>query len=131
MRKLIDTLVDKYHTWRTGKSKEQRDWEVWYEVNVNYRASTVDEMFSNFKYVIKLNPDKFFKYDPFVWVPCDDAMEYFWPNRPLGQNAVWRFEPVKWDEHEQRWLMNVMGTQEVFVATNNDADILMLSLLYV
>ena len=131
MGKLKDYIVDKWLTWRTGKSKEQREWEDWYEVNVVYRASTIPNMFQHFKHVIEVDHNKFMIEDPFAWVPCDDAKQYFWPQRELGNNAVWRFERVIWDKWENCWHINGLGDEDkVFVATNSDKDAMMIALKY-
>lgn len=130
--RLKDWAVDKYLTWRTGKDKQQRDWEAWYEANVVYRASTIENMFMHFKHIIVVDNEKFLNYyEPFAWVPCDDACQYFWPHRKLGDNAVWRFERVRKDPWDNRWHLDEMGGHDqVFVATNNERDALMISLKY-
>lgn len=126
-----DNIVDRYLTWRTGKDKEQREWEAWYEVNVVYRASTIDNMFMHFKHIIEVDPNKFFQYDPFAWVPCEDAKQYFYPARKLGENAVWRFERVRRNFWDGCWNLDEFGGEDVvFVATNNDHDATMLTLKY-
>jgi hypothetical protein len=129
---MIEWIKDKWLTWRTGKDKDQRDWEAWYETNVVYRASTIPNMFMNFKHVIEVSHEKFLDYcEPFDWVPCEDALQYFWPQRELGNNAVWRFERVIWDKWEQRWHISSLGDEDkVFVATNNQRDAVMIALKY-
>ena len=129
---VIDFIVDKWLTWRTGKDRDQREWEAWYESNVVYRASTIDNMFQHFKHVIAVDSQKFVDHsEPFAYVPNDDAKQYFWPFRELGNNAVWRFERVYWNEWEKRWHINDMGdTDKIFVATNNDMDAMMIALKY-
>jgi hypothetical protein len=128
---MIELIKDKWLTWRTGKDKQQREWEAWYEINVIYGASTIPNMFRNFKHIIVVNPDKFFQFDPFAWVPCEDAKQYLHPQRELGNNAVWRFERVIWDQWDQSWHINSLGDEDkVFVATNNDADAIMIALKY-
>lgn len=128
MGKLKDYIIDRYLTWRTGKDKNQRDWEAWYEVNVVYRANTIENMFMNFKHIIEVSPDKF---DPFAWVPCEDAKQYLHPQRELGNNAVWRFERVRKDQWDNRWHIDELGGGDhVFVATNNDRDAIMIALKY-
>lgn len=129
---LIERLKDWYLTRKTGKNKAEREWEAWYEQNVNYRASRIKDMFRNFEHIIMVNPDKFFKFDPFAWVPCDNAKQYFWPARPLGENCVWRFERVinapstAWE-----WEINELGGYDkVFIATNNEQDAIMIALKY-
>ena len=128
---MIAWIKDKYLTWRTGKDKDQRDWEAWYETNVVYRATTIPNMFMHFEHVIEVDSRKFFEYtDPFDWVPCEDACQYFWPARKLGDNAVWRFERVSWDRWDNRWHINDLGEEKVFVATNNSRDAVMIALKY-
>lgn len=131
MGKLKDYIVDKWLTWRTGKPKAEREWQAWYEENVVYRASTIPNMFQNFKHVIIVDPNKFMLEDPFAWRPCDDAQQYFWPARELGNNAVWRFERVIWDQWDKCWHINGLGDEDkVFVATNSDKDAMMIALKY-
>ena len=131
MASLKDYIVDKWLTWRTGKDKPTRDWEAWYEVNVIYGASTISNMFRNFKHIIVVDSDKFFQFDPFTWVPCEDAKQYLHPQRELGNNAVWRFERVVWDQWSNQWCINGLGDEDkVFVATNNDMDAMMIALKY-
>ena len=128
---MIEWIKDKYLTWRTGKDKAQRDWETWYEVNVVYRAATISNMFMNFEHIIEVDPNKFMVEDPFAWSPCEDAKQYFWPARELGNNAVWRFERVSWDRWGQQWYVNGLGDEDkVFVATNNSKDAVMIALKY-
>ena len=129
--KIIENLKDRYLTWRTGKTKEQREWEAWYEVTVNYRARTINDMFNNFKHIIEVDPNKFFTYDPMAWVPTKDARQYFWPHRKLGENCVWTFERVCWNSWDKQWHINGVGDSDlVFVACNDDTDALMISLKY-
>lgn len=129
---LLEQLKDWYLTKKTGKDKLQRDWEAWYEQNVVYRAGTIPNMFQHFKHVIIVDPDKFFDLcEPFTYVPNADARQYFWPQRKLGNNAVWRFERVIWDQWMQEWHINGIGDRDkVFVATNNDNDATMIALKY-
>lgn len=129
---MIEWLKDRWLTWRTGKDKKQREWEAWYEVNVVYRASSITNMFQHFKHVIEVDTNKFMDLDePFGWVPCDDALQYFWPARELGDNAVWRFERVMLDKWTNTWYVNGLGDEDkVFVATNNDEDATMIALKY-
>jgi hypothetical protein len=125
-------IVDRYLTWRTGKDKSQRDWEAWYESNVNYRATRIKDMFKNFKHIIIVDSNKFFQFDPFTWVPTEDAKQYFHPARPLGENAVWRFERViNCPATAWQWEINELGGADtVFVATNSDRDAMMIALKY-
>jgi hypothetical protein len=129
--RLKEWIVDRYLTWRTGKDKLQRDWEAWYEVNVVYRASTIENMFMHFEHIITVDPNKFMVEDPFNWLPCEDAKQYFYPARKLGDNAVWRFERVRKDRWDDCWHVDGMGGEDkVFVATNNHEDAIMIALKY-
>lgn len=126
---MLEWVKDRWLTWRTGKDRATREWEAWYEVNVVYRANTIKNMFMHFDHVVVVNPDKFFQFDPFAWVPCEEAKQYMYPARPLGENCVWRFERVCWNQWQQEWICDSMGGEDkVFVATNSDEDALMISL---
>ena len=130
---MIEWIKDKYLTWRTGKDKDQRDWEAWYETNVNYRSVRIKDMFRKFEYVLEVDWQKFLEHnDPFAWVPVADAVQYFWPTRPLGENAVWRIERVmKAPATAYEWEINELGGEDkVFVATNNQRDAVMIALKY-
>jgi hypothetical protein len=129
---VTEYIKEKWLTWRTGKDKPQREWEAWYETNVVYRASSINNMFMHFKHVIIVDPDLFFNVcEPFAYVPTEDAKQYFWPDRELGNNAVWRFERVTWDQWSNDWVVNGLGDRDkVFVATNNDRDAMMIALKY-
>lgn len=132
MGRLKDYVVDKYLTWKTGKPKDERDWREWYDRTVLWYADDITNMFQNFKHVIVVDSDKFMDpREPFAWVPNNDAMQYFWPQRPLETTCVWRFERVLWNEWDQRWHINGLGGDDlIFVATNSDTDALMISLKY-
>ena len=111
---MIEWIKDKWLTWRTGKDRATREWEAWYEANVVYRASNIPNMFMHFKYVIVVNPNKFFDLcEPFDYVPCDEARQYFWPARDLGNNAVWRFERVMWNQWQQQCEIFQFGGRDV------------------
>ena len=129
---MIDYIKDRWLTWRTGKDKDTREWEAWYETNVVYRASTIPNMFMHFKHIIAVDHEKFLDYnEPFAWVPRESARQYFWPFRNLGDNAVWRIERVMWDQWDQSWHINSLSNEDkVFVATNSDADAIMIALKY-
>jgi hypothetical protein len=130
---MIEWIRDWYLTRKTGKTKAEREFIAWYEQNVNYRATRIKNMFENFEHVVIVDLNKFVDHaEPFAWVPCADARQYFWPARPLGENAVWRFERVincpatAWE-----WEVNELGGEDkIFVATNNEQDAMMIALKY-
>jgi hypothetical protein len=127
---VIEWIQDRYLTWRTGKNKAAREWEAWFDSNVNWRATEIKDMFRKFEHVIVVDSNKFFQFDPFAWVPCEDAKQYFWPARALGDNAVWRIERVIRNVNTvQGWAINeIGGVDRVFVATNNSHDALMIAM---
>ena len=127
---MIERIKDRWLTWRTGKDKATRDYEAWYDINVNLRSHYIQDMFKNFEHVITVDPAKFMDpHEPFGWVPCEKAREYFWPQRALGENCVWRFERVSRDQWNNRLLIEgFLGEDRVFVATNNSKDAMMIAL---
>lgn len=131
MGKLKDYIVDKYLTWKTGKSKSEREWSAWYDQNVNWLSPSISTMFAKFKHVIVVDTDKFVDHaEPFAWVPCADAKQYFWPQRELGDNAVWRFERVIPYGGNDYYVNGIGDRDLIFVATNNDRDAMMIALKY-
>jgi hypothetical protein len=125
-------IINKWLDFWTKTTKEQREWDAWYNENVNWLSPRISFMFSKFKHVIIVDTNKFVDHsEPFAWVPCPDAKQYFWPDRELGNNAVWRFERVCWHSGDQDWVVNGMGSEDhIFVATNNDEDAAMIALKY-
>jgi hypothetical protein len=127
--KLLDDIKDRWITWRTGKDRTQREWEEWYNTNVNWRAYNITNMFENFKHVIEVDPNIFLWDAGLDWVPHPDAIHYFWPQRPPGKNCVWRLERVVRSQWDNRWhLTGIGGEDRVFVATNSDEDAIMITL---
>jgi hypothetical protein len=130
--KILEYLKDKYLTWNTGKGKAQREWEAWYNINVVLAASTIENMFMHFKHVIVVDVQKFMDHrEPFAWIPNDEVMQYFWPNKPLGENTIWRFERVRLDRWDGKWHIDEFGGEDkLYVATNNDTDAMMIALQF-
>jgi len=130
---IIEKIKDWHLTRKTGLTKDEREYQVWLETNVNRRATRIKDIFHNFEHVIIVDSDKFFDHqEPFAWVPCQDARQYMWPQRDLGNNAVWSFERViKYPSTANEWTVNELGGEDkVFVATNNDRDATMITLKY-
>ncbi len=127
---LIDTVIDKWLTWRTGLSKQDREWIKWRDQNIVSRANTIENMFMHFRYIVPVSIEVFDQSEPFGWVPCKEFRQYLYPQRQLGDNAVFYFARGfrdQWDgcfhlcdlRHEQ---------DQVFVATNSEEDAIMISL---
>ena len=68
-----ETLKDKYLTWRTSKDKITRDWEKWIDATIVRRATTVENYYTNFRYIVQLDPNKVWDMsNPFGWVPVKE-----------------------------------------------------------
>lgn len=128
----VAAIKDKWLTWRTGKDKQQRDWESWRDKNVVSRASTIENMFMNFKHIVPVTTDIFDLDEPFGWCPCQDFKQYLYPQRELGNNAVFYFARGYRDQWDGKFHINDMRSEQdqVFVATNNDRDAFMIALKY-
>lgn len=129
---MIEYIKDKWLTWRTGVDKQTRDHRKWYEETVVHRAGTIENMFMNFKYILPVSPDIFYDTDLFGWVPTDEFRQYMYPNRDLGDCSVYYFARGYRDQWDGKFHLNdLRGDQDqVFVATNNEADAMMILLKY-
>lgn len=128
-----DWAVDRYLTWRTGDTKEQRDWHTWKEQNVVRQADTIENMFMHFKYIIPVSMNIFDDDDGmFGCIPTTDFKQYLYPQRALGDNAVYTFERGYRDQWDGRFHICSMGGDcgQLFVATNNSQDAMMIALKF-
>ena len=129
---MIEWIVDKWLTWRTGLNKEDREWYKWQGGHIVNRATTIENMFMHFKYIIPVST-KIYDLDyPFGWVPCEDFKQYMYPNRELGNNTVYYFARGYRDKWDGKFHLNDMWHEQdqVFVATNNSKDAMMIALKY-
>jgi predicted fused transcriptional regulator/phosphomethylpyrimidine kinase len=125
-----ENLKDRYLTWRTGKTRQVREFEAWAEVTVNLRASTAQAMFSNFEYVFTVDYNKFF-FDAGMFLELDPGTEpYRFPQRELGDNIV--HASLRGEEMpDGLFHITDFGNEDrVYVATNNSKDAVMIALLY-
>jgi hypothetical protein len=129
---MIKYLKDKYLTWRTGYNKPTRDYRKWYEETVAIRANTIENMFTNFKYILPVSIDIFDHSEPFGWVPCEDFEQYMYPARELGNNAVYYFARGSRNQWDGKFYLSdfIYEKDQVFAATNNDRDAVMIALKY-
>jgi hypothetical protein len=127
---MIEYIVDKWLTWRTGNDKETRIWLKWEQETIVHRASTIENMFMNFKYIIPVSTQIFNHVEPFGWHPTKEFREYLYPSRELGLNAVYYFARGYRDTWDGKFhLCDLRHEQDqVFVATNNEVDAIMISL---
>ena len=129
---MIERIKDKYLTWRTGQDKPTRDFYNWYDGTVVSRAGTIENMFMHFKYIIPVSTNIYDLSHPFGWVPCEDFKQYMYPNRQLGDNTVHYFARGYRDKWDGKFHVNEMWHEQdqVFVATNNSKDAMMIALKY-
>ena len=128
---IIEYIKDKWLTWRTGLDKQTRTWLKWEDENIVHRAGTIENMFMNFKYILPVSTMIFNHAEPFGWVPNEDFGQYLYPNRALGDNAVYYFARGHRDHWDGRFhLTEIGGGDQVVVATNNEVDAMMIALKY-
>ena len=129
---MIEWIVDRYLTWRTGLDKQQRVWRKWQEENIVLGASTIENMFMHFKHIVPVSIRIFDLDEPFGWLPCEDFRQYQYPTRALGDNTVYYFARGYRDEWDGKFHLNDLrhDQDQVFVATNNDVDAMLIALKY-
>ncbi len=129
---MIEYIKDKYLTWRTGLTKQERIVRKWEEENIVIRANTIENMFMHFKHIVPVSTDIFDFDEPFGWIVCQDFKQYLYPNRELGNNAVFYFARGYRDQWDGKFHLNDMRHEQdqVFVATNNENDAIMIALKY-
>ena len=122
-------IVDRWLTWRTGKDKSQRAYEAWYYTTVNVRASTAEDMYKNFKYLLQVDDEKFLIHHMFT-EPKDDLREYRCPQRELGDNILWTILRGEQMPDGKFHITDFGYEDRVYIATNNSEDAMMLALKY-
>jgi len=129
---IIEYIKDKYLTWRTGLDKEARAFQKWYDETVVVHANTIENMFMDFKYIIPVTTQIFNHNEPFGWVPNKDFQQYMYPSRELGDNTIYYFARGSRNQWDGRFhLDGCFGERDqVFVATNNERDAIMIALKY-
>lgn len=131
IRGIIDALQDRYLTWHTGMGQEDREFRQWADRTVVHNATTVENMFQNFRHIVPVSTDIFDLDEPFGWTPCPEFREFLYPQRPLGSNAVYYFARGYRDVWDGRFHISDFGGAEqdqVFVATNSDQDAMIIAL---
>jgi hypothetical protein len=129
---MIEYIKDRWLTWRTGLPKQEREFQKWEEENIVHRASTIENMFMNFKYILPVTTQIFNHAEPFGWHPTKEFRQYMYPNRALGDNTVYYFARGTRNQWDGRFhLDGCFGERDqVFVATNNEKDAFMIALKY-
>ena len=129
---IIERIKDRYLTWRTGQDQQEREWYRWETQNVVRNAHTIENMFMKFKYVLPVSTRIFDDTHWVGWAPCQDFKQYLYPARALGDNAVYYFARGYRDPWDGRFHLNDLrhDQDQVFVATNNKEDAVMIALKY-
>ena len=128
---MIEYIKDKWLTWRTGLSRQERIWRKWQEETIVRNASTIENMFMNFKYILPVSTNIFDLDEPFGWSPREDFQQYMYPRRDLYNCAVYHFARGERDQWDGKFHLNDwIGRDQLFVATNNSADAVMIALKY-
>lgn len=127
---MIEWIVDKWLTWRTGQNKQTREYLKWYDETVVMRACTIENVFMNFKYIVPVSTKIFDLDEPFGWTPCEDFKQYMYPARALGDNTVYYFARGYRDPWDGLFYLDDLrhDRDQVFVATNNSKDAMMIAL---
>jgi len=130
--RITEYIKDKYLTWYTGLTTQERNWLKWEKENIVYGSSTIENMFMNFKYIVPVSTNIFDLHEPFGWVICEDFKQYMYPTRELGNNTVFYFARGYRDQWDGRFHFSDLRSEQdqVFVATNNEADAMMIALKY-
>jgi hypothetical protein len=129
---MIEYIKDRWLTWRTGLPKQEREFQKWQDETIVFRATTIENMFMNFKYILPVSTNIFDLDEPFGWLPSDDFQQYLYPSRQLGDNTVYYFARGTRNQWDGRFhLDGCFGERDqVFVATNNSKDAFMIALKY-
>ena len=129
---MIEYIKEKYLTWHTGLTKQERICRKWEEENIVARASTIENMFMHFEHIVPVSTKIFDLDEPFGWVVCQDFKQYLYPHRELGNNAVFYFARGYRDPWDGRFHITDLRCEQdqVFVATNNKNDAIMIALKY-
>ena len=126
---MFDYIKDKWLTWRTGLKKSDREFSKWFEETVVQNAPTIENMFMNFKFILPVSTQIFDHDEPFGWVPNEEFRQYMYPNRAIGDCAVYYFARGYRDRWDGKFYKDDMsGSDQVFVATNNEVDAIMITL---
>ncbi len=124
-----ENLKDRWITWRTGKDRATRDYEEWINININVRASTAEDRYKNFKYLIRVDFWKAFDVHMFTELK-DDLIQYRWPQRALGDNMVYGILRGEQMPDGKFHLTDFGNEDRAYIATNNSEDAIMIALRY-
>ena len=126
---MFDYIKDRWLTWRTGLKKQDREFSKWVEETVVQNAPTIENMFMNFKFILPVSTQIFDHNEPFGWVPNKEFKQYMYPNREVSDSAIYYFARGYKDQWDGKFhFCDMRGSDQVFVATNNERDAIMIAL---
>lgn len=129
---MLETIKDKYLTWRTGRDAKQRELYAWCTGgNIYPGASTIRTKLNGFKHIIPVSWDKIYVYT-IAWEPVDDFYnKYNFRFREIGDHAMVVNMRGEFTNNVDIFEMNeLFGGDQAFVGTNNDYDAVMIALKY-
>ena len=129
---IIETINDKYLTWRTGFDKEQREFQAWCEDNIHAHAGSIRARIHGFKHIVEVDWHKIYGDCPMLgwYVRKEFKNEYSFRNRKLGDHAMVTSMRGEYDKEKIFEANELFGGDHVFVGTNNDEDAIMIALKY-
>jgi len=127
-KNIVDRVKERIEIRR--KEKRRQRFYDWREETICYRSNTIKGMFHNFKYIVEVDHRLFFEDERSDWKPCDAAKHMFYPMRDTDTCCFWKWEQVT-ENRFGGWDIDMcFGTDKVFVATNDECDMIELSLKY-
>jgi hypothetical protein len=123
----LEYIRNKYLSWRFKKETEK--YHKWFQENVVTNASTIENMFMNFQYIIPLS-NRVLEDTPFGWTVCEDLEKFMYPHRTIDNCCVSFLARGYRDRWDGRFHLNDLRHEEdvLFVATNNREDAVMMVL---
>lgn len=128
----INNWLQRSHDRKVGITPEQRVWLNWYDLNVNRRAGTVQQVYAKFDHIIEVDHKTFLCQDFSPWHPVQEFDGLRFPARQLDECAVWDWFRGEWEQHDSFCrvfrINDFTGGDHVFVATNNQRDAVWIAL---
>lgn len=132
---IFSRIKERYMDWRYPTTKHQRRLEAWLRPRIFYPGRTPKEYFCGFKFVVRVNYDSVYSgpYDGmFGRSMCQDFKAYLYPTRSFEEGpCIALIDRGLWNKYTGEFEFNGLGgDDEMFVATNNEDDVIMLALRF-
>jgi hypothetical protein len=128
----VENVIEEWITYRTGKTKRERDIEEWMKTNTTSNAASIRVALKGCKHIIEVNWHKIYKdsHDFFGWSACKEFRDLYSSEvREIGDFAVVCSMRGVYDK-DLIFIDNTFGDDHVFVGTNNEYDAITIALLY-